>query len=369
MFWIVFTILVLLFAYLGDEKVTKDRKLRGLFRALLVFTLSYTVALCSDSADRQGYLDLYKYDINLYRFTNIGEWLGLESRDTEIGFVILAKLCRSIGLSGDGMLFVVALITNALIVSVFYRFRYPVLSFFLFIMTLTFLQEANLVRQLLAASIGLYSTRYIVEGNWKKYLIFVFIAFTIHKSSLLLLLALPLLFVKDSHYKTFRYVMLGLWLSSFIFVVYRFPLLERFSMLFEATRYTAYGDDSVTLGISDVSFNLFYNAIVLFFFLFGKKPRHVVYLFYFVMGCFLQNSAFNMILLMRASLFFFPMYCAMSPEILADNKLTEGKQGKSLGTAMQGLLFLVYLRTLLVQYVGNEATYIGTHVGSIFDIF
>ena len=120
MFWIVFTILVLLFAYLGDEKVTKDRKLRGLFRALLVFTLSYTVALCSDSADRQGYLDLYKYDINLYRFTNIGEWLGLESRDTEIGFVILAKLCRSIGLSGDGMLFVVALITNALIVSVWH---------------------------------------------------------------------------------------------------------------------------------------------------------------------------------------------------------------------------------------------------------
>lgn len=346
MYWLFLCLFVLLLAYLGDEKVTKAANTRTLYRSLLVVILAYAV-LCMDGSDRDQYLYLYNTDFRERLTNSFAEMLSFMSRDTEIGFAFLARVCNLLGLSGWGFLFVVAIITNIFAVKAFYRFRFPLMVFFLYIMSLFFNQQSNLVRQMIAVAIGFYSTRFLIEKKWKTYLLFVFIAFTMHRSAIVLLLAAPLMFLKDKHQNYLHYGLGVLWVISLALVFIKIPLLEQFSLLFGDTRYISYADESVTLGLHEVRFDYLYNMLVVFLLLFARKTQHYVYVFFFVMGCVMQNIAFNAILLMRVALFFTPIYSALLPTILADNQFVGKKKSKELGFVLQTVVFLFYLRILI----------------------
>lgn len=370
MFWVIFTIIVLLLAYAGDESVNKNKNAILLVRAMLVFVLSYVIAFWTDSTDRPEYLFFYNTEINSFTIKDFFQLLSFQTRDMEPGFWLLAKFCSLIGLTGVGFLFVVALLTNALMVHVLYKFRYSVLVFFLYIMSLCYMQQANLVRQLFAVSIGVFAIQYIIKQDWKRYLLFVFLAFTVHKASLSLLLAMPLFLLKERHEKVFNVSLFIVWFLSLVTIFLHIPLLEQFSYLFIDTRYVAYADEAVTLGISNVQFDLVANAFVILYLFFTKKSRYInrAYIFFFVMACVIQNLAFGARLLMRLALFFTPMLCALIPTLAMENKFAEGKN-KSFGTAIQVLVFLFYFRVLIfVRIVGGLEGF-GVKVGSIFDIF
>ena len=74
------------------------------------------------------------------------------------------------------MIFTTALITNILIISVLYKYsRMFELSTYVYITGGLFLVSMNGIRQVLAAAIIFTATKYLINGNWVKYFLIVFL--------------------------------------------------------------------------------------------------------------------------------------------------------------------------------------------------
>lgn len=90
------------------------------------------------------------------------------------------------------------LITNAFILIVFARLirkyipKYYLSALAVLIVTVDFFP----VRQSIAIAIFCYSTKYILNRNFKKYLLFCLLAFTIHRSSMFVLILYPLAYIR-----------------------------------------------------------------------------------------------------------------------------------------------------------------------------
>jgi transmembrane protein EpsG len=91
----------------------------------------------------------------------------------------------------------------------------------------------NGIRQFLAASILFFATKHIISGNWKKYMLFVLLASTLHQSALILI---PLyFFIRQKAWSAMSF----LFLISSVVVVIGFN--EFSSFLFSAMETTQYG--------------------------------------------------------------------------------------------------------------------------------
>lgn len=373
MFWILFTLLVLLFAYNGDEKVTKEKRTRSLFRVLLVFVLSYAISFCGYSTDRSGYIITFEHSLDQYHLTNIKEWLSFASVDSELGFVVVQKVLHMLGLSGLGFLFVVSLTVNSIVVNLYYKFRFPTLVFFLYLMSYFYIQQTNLIRQTLAVAIGLYSLRYIVEKKWKEYLFIIFIAFTIHKTSIILLLFVPFLFINDNnkkHITIVNYVLMGLWIVSLYSIKTGFFSLDFLALYLGDTRYDHFVVDDTAIGTGDdILFNYVYNLLVGLYFISCRQLKHMIYVAFFVMGCVFENLGLNSAVMIRMSLYFSPLFCAVAPTIIAENRIFASQKNMQLVTIFHVLLFLYYFRKLLQQRIFGKYEQIGYHMDSVLDIF
>lgn len=345
-----FIVLFLLFAYLGQENVTKVEKVRVFVRIALILLLSAFAVFFRAGADRLEYINFYDVDSHYYKFEDILYWLSLESIEMEPGFVLLTKIIQILGIGSTGFIFLITVLINTLAVSSLYRFKYPFLVIFLFLSSLTFAQESNLLRQMLAVMIGFYAIQFIEERNWKKYLLYVFIAFTIHKTALLLLIGVPFIFIKEKHHKTVFIVMLAVWIISLGFVFGFFKSFDYLSIYFEDTRYNTYADEGTSVGAHEARFDLIYNALTGFLFLclfvFSKnKPPKIVFPSYYILGCSFLNMTFGGQFVSRLALYFIPMFCAYTPYLLTDNNLIS--KDRQTRTIIFALLFLYYLRQLL----------------------
>jgi transmembrane protein EpsG len=106
----------------------------------------------------------------------------------DIGFGVMQKIMKLYTNDPQIMVFTSALITNVLIVYVLYKYaRLFELSIYLYITSGLYTVSMNGIRQFLAASIIFAATKYIFEGNWKKYSLVVVLASTIHLSAIILI--------------------------------------------------------------------------------------------------------------------------------------------------------------------------------------
>lgn len=346
---IFFTIFIVILAYYGDEKVTRDKKMRMFVRAFLIIVMSVNVMLMK-SADRPGYLYFYENEAQFYginSFQDLFDWLSFESWILmEPGFSYLCRLFKILGVSGNQFFFIIAIVSNVLAIKVLYKFKYPAIVFFLFALSLPYIQEANLIRQMLAVMIGFYATRYIEGKDWKTYLLLILLMFSIHRSSIVLLFLTPLFFVKEEHYKHVNYVLLGLWIISFAFVFKIIPSLD-LGHYFMETRYENYMDADVDVGSRKATLNVIYNFMVLFYFVFSRKNKGIIAPTYLVLGCFLSNYAITAgQTMLRMALFFIPMYSAFVPTLLTDNKQINDKN-KRTQTIVLALLVLYYIKQMM----------------------
>src|SRR5690625_3165787 len=86
------------------------------------------------------------------------------------------------------MIFTAALITNVLIVIVFYNYsRFIELSLYVYITGGLFLVSMNGIRQVLAAAISFVAIKYLINGNFIKYSLIILLASTFHQSALILI--------------------------------------------------------------------------------------------------------------------------------------------------------------------------------------
>ncbi|NHC43070.1 EpsG family protein [Bacillus sp. MM2020_1] len=165
--------------------------------------------------------------------TNDFTWDYVESQK-DIGFGILQMFLKNYTNDPQIMLFTTALITNLLIILVFYKYsRMIELCLFVYITSGFFITSMNGIRQCLAAAIIFSATKFLIEGSFKKYLIVVLLASTFHQTALLLF---PIYFIVRR--KAWSKATFLLILSSVVIV---FGFNQFSEILFSALQGTQYG--------------------------------------------------------------------------------------------------------------------------------
>ncbi|MGG0237734.1 EpsG family protein [Bacillus rhizoplanae] len=154
----------------------------------LVFCAMLTLVLVSGLRNNIGdtYFYMHSYAMNNYSWEEI-------KKGKDIGFGVFQMLLQQVSKDPQLLVFVTALITNTLIVLVLYKYtRMFELSLYVYITSGMYLTSMNGIRQYLAAAIIFAATKYILEGNWKKYVVIILLASTIHQSALILI---PIYFI------------------------------------------------------------------------------------------------------------------------------------------------------------------------------
>lgn len=149
------------------------------------FTFLAALSLVLVSGLRNNIGDTYFY-MHAYTVTDF-DWEYVQN-NKDWGFSIFQMLLKNYTNNPQVMVFITALITNVLIVLVLYKYsRLLELSLYVYITSGMYLTSMNGIRQYMAAAIVFAATKYILDGNWKKYTLVVLVASTFHQSAIVLL--------------------------------------------------------------------------------------------------------------------------------------------------------------------------------------
>lgn len=154
------------------------------------------------------------------------------SRD--IGFTLLSFILTQVSTNTQTLIFVVALITNILNVGMFYKYKsYLELQVYMYITSGYFTVTMNGIRQCLAAALVFICNKFIINGDFKKYLLFVLIISMFHGSVLIMI---PIYFIVRQ--KAWSKTVIKLIFLACIGVIFYDAFSE---ILFKALESTQYG--------------------------------------------------------------------------------------------------------------------------------
>ncbi|CAH1207695.1 Transmembrane protein EpsG [Paenibacillus allorhizoplanae] len=147
--------------------------------AIVMVTFALIAGLRNNIGDTVFY-------IHSYRISNF-TWAEVMA-EKDIGFGILQMILKSITDNPQPLIFITALVTNVLIVYVLYKYsKLFELSVYIYITSGLYIVSMNGIRQFLASAIVFAATKYLFEGNWKKYFLVVVFASFFHGSALILI--------------------------------------------------------------------------------------------------------------------------------------------------------------------------------------
>ena len=369
MLWILFSFFSIIFAYLGEERVSGCKNALY-FRICLIVLISSVVGLGGGlSTDHREYTTSYYYVNKMSQFPidNLFDFLFSEIDYMEVGYVVLMRFFYFIGLSHVGMFLVVAFLTNTMIVKTIYRFEIPALILLIFLNSDAFYQQVNLIRQELAISILLYSLIFISEPNVKKYLLCIFFAFLIHHSAIIGLLFIPLLSTRFKN-EWLKIMFVIVWAISLYFGIINKNLLnlrELSLLLGVNTEYDMFFTNEDLVGAGDnIKLSTVYNVMILFLILFYKLDmKYRIYATFFIIGGALSNITPQIPNIYRIQIYFTSVYALFLPHLLTH--LNIGKKVKCLSSVM---LFLItsFYSILLIKSNNSKVL---EKMDSIFDAF
>ena len=197
---------------------------------MLILGVFLCLVLVSGLRSNIGDTGAYKYAF----ITNDFTWDYIAAQK-DIGFGIVQMVLKKYTNDPQSMLFVTAFITNLLIIIGFYKYsRMIELTLFVYITSGYFITTMNGIRQCLAAAITFSATKFLIEGNFKKYLLAVVLASTFHQTALLLI---PIYFIVRRRAWTKATLLLIL---LAIVIVLGFNIFSE--LLFTVIQGTQYGD-------------------------------------------------------------------------------------------------------------------------------
>lgn len=175
--------------------------------------------------------DTYNYK-HSYIITNY-QWSGINIHE-DFGFYVFEMLLKQISSNPQIMIFTTAMITNVFIVLVLYRYsRMVEIALFVYIALGAFTVSMNGIRQSLAAAIIFAGTKYLLNGDWKKFMSIVLVAATFHRSALIFI---PIYFiVRQKAWSKLTFLLLLLAVA----IAFEFNTFS--SLLFDALDNTKYG--------------------------------------------------------------------------------------------------------------------------------
>jgi transmembrane protein EpsG len=150
---------------------------------ILALITILSVVLVSGLRKNIGDTFFYMHTYKINTFT----WEFVQSQD-DIGFSILQMILKSYSDDPQILIFTTAVLTNVLIIIGLYKYsRLFELSIYVYITGGMFLVTMNGIRQCLATAIIFTGTKYLIEGNWVKYILIVILASLFHQSALILI--------------------------------------------------------------------------------------------------------------------------------------------------------------------------------------
>lgn len=136
--------------------------------------------------------DLIRYQSQYTLSTNIPLDVYLEGR-FEIGYQILNFIFASIGISFQGFIFLISVFVFTVLGIFIYKYsESPWLSYVLYMLLGLFDFGFSGLRQIIAMSIILLSFSSIIDENWKKFFLIVFIATLFHRTAIIFIVIYPL---------------------------------------------------------------------------------------------------------------------------------------------------------------------------------
>ncbi|NQX66777.1 EpsG family protein [Paenibacillus alba] len=152
--------------------------------AIVMATFVVIAGLRNNIGDTFFYM--YAYKLNDFTWEQV-----LAEKD--IGFGILQMILKSFTANPQLLIFLTALVTNVLIVYVFYKYsKLFEMSIYVYITSGLYIVSMNGVRQFLASALVFAATKYLFSGSWQKYFLVVAFASTFHESALILI---PIYFI------------------------------------------------------------------------------------------------------------------------------------------------------------------------------
>lgn len=154
--------------------------------------------------------------------------------ESEPGFMVLCKFLTNFSMDPQIMFLVTSIITNILIVITVKKYSTKFeLSMFLYITTFIYYSTMNGLRQWMASAIVFAGYKYLINRDFKRYMIFVLIALTMHSSAIVMI---PVYFVvnNDTFSKKNLLIVIGFVAATFFY--------EKFAdILFGVIGNTSYG--------------------------------------------------------------------------------------------------------------------------------
>lgn len=203
---------VLLASMVNNRPVTQPYKTTRQQMCNRVCLLSVFLILFALSACRLNVGNDYAKYVEFMHLVNCDSYVP-----TEIGFNLLVKMIY--GLSGFENYLLVFAVYAFVTVLLFLLGMYEQsddfpLTFFLFMMLGYYFQTFSTVRYYLALAAALYSMKFVLRGQWGRFLLLILLGSTFHKS---LLVVVPLYFLASRAWKKWQLAATALFCTTFLF--------------------------------------------------------------------------------------------------------------------------------------------------------
>ena len=190
----------------------------------------------------------------------------LNSYAIEPGYILLNVIGNLFHMTEPVFFIFLSILMNIGILYCLFQFRNPVLAILVFVLTINYVQEVNLVRQSIAISIYVIAIMKLMKGNYKKYYILLFVAFLFHSTIVTLVPFSALGYLDLNKYKiNIFYLSFFLWVFSILVFagVSSIPYLDSILQIFGDSRFSSYSSGSNDMGLDNVGFNYSYNFMFL----------------------------------------------------------------------------------------------------------
>ena len=367
--WIYFPLLAVFFAYMSKHGAHYNMP-EQLFRVILVLWLSWLIAFGgAGMTDQEHYSEFYR-SIHNNSFSGDNALLRIllssfssDHRESyEVGYVFLNVLFNRLGISYVAFMFAMALMTHVLLVDFIYKYRFPTFIILIYIASIFYTQQANLVRQMTAVAIFLYAFQYIEKRSFIPYFLCVLVAITIHLSAVLLVFVY---FLPRKIPGTI--VLWGAWLIS-VYISYK-------GLDLPVMKIGYYSLQKFNRAVEESGPNLFYNVILAILLVINPKRllrgRYTYVFNMFFIGVLLLNLTSITFYFYRLS-FYFSIFSIiiipLIPVYLAD-RFQYIIPAKVLYPVSQIMLAGFYLNILVRRIFADSADIIGHRMYDFMDLF
>lgn len=331
--------------FLATKKRSKAKKVESTKQTIKLSTIYFALAILVPFAililrDRSVGLD-YNVYINLYNrfFTN--SLLATDILWIGFGYAFLTKICVFIFGSHYHVFFgIVGFVTiYCFFKTIYEESTAPWMSLLLLFSFCLYYQMFNQFRQMLAIAITFYGFKYIKNRDLKKYIVTIFLAFSIHKSAIIML---PCYWIGNLKLQR-KSILFYVFLSILIYFLY-----DSIESIFLQT---SYGQTYLLNAYFDVVeksslFNLFFR-VALFVFCYyltkrsQKNTREITLLRNLCFICILfQIMTIKSYVFGRITTYFFVYFILLIP--LAINQIKMNKSGRILVFAAFIVICLAY---------------------------